>query len=335
MFKVPRLPTEKAIQKIILVPDDKFEQLDDHVFRLQIRLCNFQKNILISPHRKENRISTDILKCAVYCRKNKIRLTAYGSMNQLPFLGIIADEVILETNSRLSEDMYNDGILTGNGVIGAPQKHTYAKFEDVEHGHFRRECCDAVTDKEVVEEFAGMDLFVRRSSYNLFRKLSSINILPKDCIWAEILNFPIVREEMTKFPYHLPVIGLDRSFQQSLIDAHHDHFMAIQILTSLLNNVRFLCGGGSANLFSVVPIMVIAMVEQLLHPPVQSVYRDLAIRRYGKIGKSIPLISGERDPILPIELWQEVDEKMELMQAQFQIEDFEAPPYRPVRRLLI
>lgn len=325
MFKV----LTKATQKIVIIPDESFERLDEHTLKLQIRPCDFSKSILISPHRRENRISTDILKFAIYCRQNKKKIIAYGSMNQLPFLGIIADEVILETNSRLSQDMYNDTILTGNGVIGEPKNYSYAMFTDVEHGHMRGESCRAISEEEVVEEFASMDLFIRQSSYRLFQKLSAANTLPKNCIWAEILNYPIVREEMTKYPYHLPVIGLDRSFQQSLLDVHHDHFMAIQILTSFINNVRFLCGGGSANLFVVVPIMAIAMVEQLLHPQVESVYRKLAVRRYGNIGKNIPLISGERAPTLPMESWQEVDEKIDQIQANFQIDDFVVPPPGP------
>jgi len=312
MLKIQKI--KKTPQKIIIVPDDNLEVLDNHTRRLQLRTNHYNDTVLINPHRHENRISTDILKFCLFCRRKNIRIVAYGSMNQLPFLGIFADEVILETNSQLAKEMYNDRSYTGNGVIGNVHSHSSAKFVNVERGWERRQAEGSISDDDVVENFASMNLYIRESSYNLFNELKED--LPKDCVWAEILSHPHVRHEMTKCKYHRPVIGLDRKFQQGLINAHHDHFMALQILTSLLNNVKFLCGGGSANLFVVVPIMAIAMIEQLLRPHVRNVYRKLAVKRYGQVGNTLPFMSGERAPTTPMEVWQGVDSLMDAMKAE-------------------
>ena len=328
--------TKCPSHRIITIPDESFEMLDEHTYKLRLRPCEYKSNILISPHRHENRISTDILKFRLYCLRHSIKITSYGSMNQLPFLGIFSDEVILETNSKLSEDMYNDSILTGNGVVGDPGPYAKqgTKLIDVERGHMRREACHEITDDETVDYFGSMDLFIRESSYRLFRKLTHARVLPRNCFWAEILITKKLRREMTKYPYHRPVVGLDRSFQQSLLDAHHDHFMSLQVLTSLLNNVLFLCGGGSANLFVVVPVLAVAMVEQLLHPPVQNVYRKLAERRHGSIGKEVPFMTDIRFPELPMKVWEMVDEGSKHIKANVTIEKYTPPEEKRAKLLL-
>jgi hypothetical protein len=80
--------------------------------------------------------------------------------------------------------------------------------------------------------------------------------LPRDFIWCEIKHGTLANliREVGKVRSSVPILGLDKQFQRTLISKFGSHFMSIQILSSLLNGARFFCGAGSGHVFTVAPV---------------------------------------------------------------------------------
>lgn len=279
--------------QIILVPDEAFERVDDRVVKLTLNPSSFSGDFVISPHRSENTNNTDLLRLRLYCRDRNLKLISYGSLNQLPFLSIFSDEVWLENNSKL-EMIYRTGSKcdTFNGIIGDLNKY-FKKVKNVET--FSKNWWDLkihdIKRERIVDEFASMRIYIRQSSYSLFNKLLEDGTIPKNHLWLEV-------KFATNFSYNFlkngcafnsPMVGLNKLFQRKLLKVTKNHYMTIQLLSSLIRSNFFVCQAGSANLFSVVPVVSIMLHEWWLYD--LALCRKMAIKRYGPIGKIIPFLS--------------------------------------------
>ena len=93
----------------------------------------------------------------------------------------------------------------------------------------------------------------------------------------------------------IEIHGLDPEFQKNILKwSSANHYMGIQILCSGLLNWQYITNGGASNLFAVIPIKCLFMAEQLLKPPVQNIIRGISIKRHGKIGYKMPILSYQK-----------------------------------------
>ena len=315
--------------KIIIVPDDKFQRIDNRLVKFTINEVNSAKCFIISPHRLENSNNTDLLRYKLFCEKKGWKLISYGSLNQLPFLSIFSDEVWLETDSNLSR-LYrtNTRVDTTNGVVGSPL-HYLGDFHNVEFGKwvFWKDI-NSIDVERVVDRFASMNVYIRKSSYDLFLRLLENHVLPHDSLWAEVKlkgqfmwNFSR-NYSKGNWVFKTPVVGFDYNFQRKLLSYAGNHYMTIQLLSSLIGGNFFLCQAGSSNLFSVVPVLSLMLHEYYLYD--LNLCRRLAIRRYGPIGMRIPSLSSNPTTQLTRQDIQLIDIAVSRIKPRYELVPFKA-----------
>lgn len=99
-------------------------------------------------------------------------------------------------------------------------------------------------------------IYIRESTFDLFHKLDLQGEIPHDIVVCEIkAAFPDARNYLKSISQinECPIYGIDYSWQKKLVGLCGNHYMGIQILGSLLANWMYICLGGSARLFSLLP----------------------------------------------------------------------------------
>lgn len=269
---------ERVIDRNFIVPTFKF--------RLPVRKAKAKETIRIAPHCGENWATVDLLRFKLYCELNKIKVIAYGNLNQLPFLSIIADELMLDKAPGLDR-LYTGMSINGNRRYKADNLKNYVETHAFE-SDFVKKAIENISDDEVVDRFANYDVFIRKSTFDLFKYLN----LPRDLVIAETKwGGDTVLE---KFP---SVIGIDKVFQSDLIQRVDNHYMGMQILGSQLLNWVYFSSGGSGNLFCIIPIKYLTYFDVLATESTARLVRLMSIKRYGEIGHRYPIVGqwGETD----------------------------------------
>lgn len=274
---------------ISLVEDDSFEEITlpssqhegekiGYKYKFHAR-SDFNSEMVIAPHFNETYISFELFQLSLYCKKNKIKLTSIGSMNQFPFFGLFSDEVICLKDTHLHNiyaSNYSSFGTDGSYFSKIPN------FVDIYgggmgmHGFHQH---NEISLLDVINAFSFPPIFIRRSTYDFFKSLD----LPSDIPYCEIkLNFypklvNLVREVLPDS------VGLDKKFQKELLQKSKDHFMGIQLLASLYKNWHFIAAGGSVNLFNVLPVRPLCFLENDtdLKSEYINISKTFAQKRYG------------------------------------------------------
>jgi hypothetical protein len=218
---------------------------------------DFEKEIVIAPHYNETYISLELFKLAIHCKKNKVKITSIGSMNQFTFFGTFSDEVICLKDTHL-HNIYASN-YSSFGTDGS-YFHKIPNYVDIYKGGMDMNAfpeANQISIDEVIEAFTFPPLYVRDSTFNYFNSLD----LPSDIIYCEIKNnfYPkLLNFIKNNFP---DAIGVDKSFQRSLLKEAKDHFMGVQLLASLYKGWQFIAAGGSVNLFNVLPVRPLLFLE--------------------------------------------------------------------------
>ena len=170
---------------------------------------------------------------------------------------MFCDEIVL---TKGAQNFY--GGISTNGFRGGANI-ARGRFRNVERGHFRQVFSGLATEK-VIQRYQRRKVHILESAYDKFQSLN----LPSNRIICEIKpgrtawSGGWVREEM-KF-LNLPMVeGIDYEFQRKLLKiTGPENYMATQILASKYLNWQYICIGGSALLFSVIPAKSILLAEQ-------------------------------------------------------------------------
>lgn len=220
-------------------------------------LDSYDKEIIIAPHWNESYINLELFKLAIYCKKNKIKLTSLGSMNQLPFFGTFSDEVICLKDTHL-HNIYSSN-YSSFGTDGSYFKQI-PNFVDIYAGGMGMlgfPEANSVSIDEVIETYTFPSIFLRKSTLDYFSSLS----LPSDIIYCEVKShfYPKLTNIIkNNFP---DAVGLDKNFQRELLKDAGDHFMGVQLLSSFFNGWQFVAAGGSVNVFSTLPVRPLLFLE--------------------------------------------------------------------------
>ncbi len=156
------------------------------------------------------------------------------------------------------------------------------------------EAMETIDDDEVIETFVWPEIYIRQSTWEVFQNLQ----LPEDVVCCEAkLGWGFANEirEWLRASGLPNVRGFEQVFQHNLLRKVGAHYMGIQFLASWLKNWTFICIGGSANLFSIVPVKGLILFDTWFNNSSTEVcLRGLAQRRYGSLGNEIPVFLPKR-----------------------------------------
>jgi hypothetical protein len=229
-------------------------------------------------------------------------LIGYGSRLQFPMLSTWADEVYLYEGR--TDNLYSTrGWQSVYNLDFYPQRRSFlarlrclasacgATYREADVANFMpitdwlQQVRRTVKTGDVVSEFGWQTVFVRESSFRLYEKMSARGALPRDCIWCEVAynerpapaNTMAVLDYLRQHDFGLPLVGIGTSredhyaFQRRHLREAGEHYMALQLLCSMLRNCFMLCISGSANLFAILPTKNIVLTDRYL----QMVVTDL------------------------------------------------------------
>lgn len=277
----------------------------------------YAREIIISPHHRENYGNTGFLKLKAYCDLYDIKLTSFGLLNQLPVFSVFSDKVILQDDDHALNNLYHGASTAGADksfiplLSEAQYVEVYTPFtqyvaimnctHEVQDRPFMTAAAKKISDEETAQLFADTPVAIRQSSLELFDSMT----LPSNVIICEFKPSqgpklrpgddpnPIVNWVKKRSKYlALPVIGLDREFQKNLLQQVKSHYMSIQILGSIFNNWNYMCYGGSSNLMCILPPMKVLTLFDFwinTNDSTKNTIQRMSEIRYGDIGRKVPV----------------------------------------------
>jgi len=256
--------------------------------------------LYIEPHRSENYENFGLVKLKIYCDDHNIKLISFGHKNQLPLLSMISDEIRL-----VDYPEYYDGIYGGTYGLTSwqnPQQESLnrviMKSNLVTHINnsnkdSRIKKINDVDEARIKNFLMNQKIYIRKESFDIFEK-EKIS-LPKDVIVCEIKKCKYRDKLLNESNF----LGLDYTFQKSLVSRFKYHYMTLQILASFYLDWFYVCIGGSANLFSLLPIRCLMMGDSCLensYPMLEKIYNGIPklVYKY-KNNESVEEIASLRD----------------------------------------
>lgn len=235
--------------KIIITPDSSFQALSDNVSLKIFDEIDATNEYAIQPFAPEHYNDVDLVAHKILAN-NHTKITCVQSLNYLPVLSKISHQAILHDRHGLElayafqvSSISNDNPLKINA-------------KDIQHKDaFTQEVKD-VPIQTIIQKIQDTPTYIRQSTFDLYHKLDKEGKIPHDIIACEIkYEYPEPRKFLQQFPTiaSMPLYGLDYSWQKELVELTGTHYMGIQVLGSLLANWYYICLGGSARLFSLLP----------------------------------------------------------------------------------
>lgn len=252
----------------------------------------YKNNIIATMHNIENCNNLEVLKFALWCKKNDIGITMYGMLNQLPLFGIFADSVILQDRESWSTGIYPE--KEGNpDATHYDMKNlfcnfkTYASPEEGEENRYSF-CLDLsrsggcseekwplllsladreISDEEVSEHFKFPCLYMREEALTKYIKMKKEGTIPDNLIMCEVRvsggcggsHLLSILREKTK-DYEIPICT-DLDYRKKLCAKSGQDYMSVQILCSLMSNWMWIAYGGSSNILPFFPIKILSVSD--------------------------------------------------------------------------
>ena len=275
--------------KIIIVPDlvlDPVDWLHEGRNFIVNRDVSYEEEILVAPNHKENFLGVVLLEFREECISQKKKIISYGRANYFTFHALFADEVLIGGGQKPS--WYLDD-YTGNNTEMGPLKDR-ENFIDLNKSLKKK--VYNYSDNYIANKYWNKPIYIRESSWEIFQKLKED--CPKDVIMCEVKAPGKYMKSLDKVVdrlLKLQVVGLAGTFQKGLLEKiGHDNFLEFQILASWFLNWVFVAIGGSANLFSLIPVKSILLADEYILEEWGMTIRQLAKKRYGDIGDVFPVV---------------------------------------------
>jgi hypothetical protein len=285
-----------------------------------INKVNYSQEIVIAPCAIEHYSCYDLFKLKLFCKENAIKIIAFGSLNQFPYLSLVADELVMVKNSL---DFYKGKFtVCGAGVESIQNDPNFCstlsrhpKCKDI----YRQSLLD-ISNDEVVENFWEFKVYIRESSYDSYKYLTNSGFLNENMISCQIScdcgPGPVGKKlskiiENANFNYKL--FNLDYGPCQKHLDLVGHDFMSHQILLSWLSNWYYICCGGSGSLMSIIPVKLLHVYDRNFNNVVsisedqrkdhelvgidnRYISEQIGLKRFGEqIGKFMPNLKEEFD----------------------------------------
>lgn len=260
--------------------------LDNYAFKWQnshekVVLANKKTTdyLYITPHSSENYENIGLVKLKIYCNDHNIKVIAFGHKNQLPLLSMIADEIHLVDYPEYYAGIYGGkyGLTSWKHPEQISPNKVKIKSNLVTHINdtdkdSRIQAINDVDEARIKTFLANPHVYIRKESFDLFNREK--DSLPRDIVMCEIKKC----DYRDKLRNESNFLGLDYTFQQSLVNRFKYHYMTLQILASFYLDWFYICIGGSANLFSLLPIKCLMMGDSCLensYPMLEAIYNGL------------------------------------------------------------
>ena len=294
-----------AIQTVEIISDELFVENDPIPGCTSLELTHkteYNKEIYITPFCTEHYNDVDLFKLKMLCDKRRIKLTVFGSTNYLPAFSTFADKIVLvdlhAPAQYIMRDVYCHQVSVMHShdpILIIPLLPNYVDCSIVpnqKNANIIEIAMKEINDEDLENQWASLKIMVRRSTFARFEQLVSKQELPKNIIVAEVKDLPHVRAAIKEELFERPVIGINHLWQQDMIRQFGYDYLAIQILSSMLLNWHFICAGGSARLFSILPAKTIFMSDNSA-PHLQRIIRPWAIKRFGQDGAALPILAAD------------------------------------------
>jgi len=264
-------------------------------------------------HETENTNNLEVLKFALWCKKNDIRITAYGLLNQLPIFSIFADSAILQSKEDWGDHIYPEQVGNFDGthylkddLFEMFKSSNIDGFKFNDHIRLERHPLKepsewpvllslserTISDEEVAEFFAFPKIFIREEAYGKYKRMKDEGFLNKNLIMCEVRvsggcggeHLLSIFKEKTK-GYPLPIC-FDLNFRKEFCRKSGQDYMAIQVLCSLIDNWMWVAYGGSSNILPFFPIKILSLSDVYCR---RDTTRQLYLKRHGlELGEIFP-----------------------------------------------
>ncbi len=246
--------------KLIAVDESKLRLDEFDNYTLNIRRGQFSgsKYVLFNP--VEHYMTYEYVLIRMECDRTNTRLVVVGTMNQLPVMSLIGDTIVMLRNGRVEAELWSH--MTQGGVDEAFREYTSRLAATYFHRFDHHVLCNA---SDSIEPWrASHNGGAARVWAGALDELASAGV-EDNCFWAEIKpSFTRLADQCRAAESEYRIIGLGGRFQRELLSRITPrNFMSIQLLASVTKRVKFLCAGGSGNLFSLIPHVNVAFWVEL------------------------------------------------------------------------
>lgn len=191
------------------------------------------------------------------------------------------------------EGAYNPHVITGH-IVGLSKGY---QNNSVKPYHILLDIAmKSISDEEVVEKYTFPSIWIRSSSIDIWNRIRKDDLIknefPKNAVMCEVKQqdscggkhlLGILHSSTKDHPLKF-VSDWDKK-QKMLEMVGEDNYMEIQVLGSFFNNWMWISYGGSAHIFSLLPLKVLSLSDQ-------GVFYDLAkkisVARFGDLGRFFP-----------------------------------------------
>jgi hypothetical protein len=228
---------------------------------------------------------------------SKIILQEINGPGALSFLDYRRWEINSELTTKFEkshfEGAYVPWVLTGH-IIGLSKGY---QNNSIKPYHILLDIAmKAVSDEEVVEKFTFPKLWIRSSSMSIWEKIKKDSFIneefPEDAVMCEVKQqdscggkhlLGILHNATENHP--LKFVSDWEKKQKMLEIVGHDNYMDIQVIGSFLSNWMWISYGGSAHIFSLLPLKVLSLSDQGVF---YDLARKISIARFGELGHIFP-----------------------------------------------
>jgi hypothetical protein len=277
----------------------------DHICYEFNKTTNYKRSIIATMHQIENGTNLEVLKFALWCRKNQTKLIMYGLINQLPLFSIFADSAILQNNENWASDLYPKPDNLDGSTTNYRRYEVFKHFnESIDLDHCNEKvwpqwlwtALDEASDDEVVANFTYPTIYIRQNAVDTYNKLVADNIIQKNLVMCEAkvdhctgpTLLSVFQNATKKANFDLPIC-CDLGFRRRLAELCGQDYMSTQLLASAFSNWIWICYGGASNIFPFFPIKLVAISD--VHCKYDLI-RKLFQARFGEIGKVLPEFEG-------------------------------------------
>lgn len=236
--------------KIIITNDRNLKQISKRVCLKTFEYNASANQYAIAPFTPEHYNDVDLVAHKIIADQNQTKIVAIHSINYLPVLSKISHQALMSNYHGLQNAYeFSTSIINNENPLQIPTK-------DIQHKDAFTQDVKNVSIETITQKIHDTPTYIRQSTLDLFDKLNKQGKIPHNIIACEIkYSFDEPRKLLQTFPTiaNMPLFGLDYSWQKELIQLTGNHYMGIQILGSLLANWYYICLGGSARLFSLLP----------------------------------------------------------------------------------
>lgn len=228
---------------------------------------------------------------------SKIVLQEINGPGALSFLDYrrweINSELLTRFEKKQFEGAYSSWVLTGH-VVGLSKGYQNSAIKPY---HILLDIAmKNVSDEEVTDNYAFPKVWIRSSSIEIWNRIKEDDFIkeefPENAVMCEVKQQDScggkhllgILHSSTK-DYSLKFVSdLDKK-QRMFNMVGEDNYMEIQILGSIFRNWMWISYGGSAHIFSLLPVKVLSLSDQGVF---YDLARKISIARFGELGEIFP-----------------------------------------------